>query len=170
MRWRKVWWSPGHMAAHRLQVLCWRLQHKPHAVFFNDAGIGKDDAGIAALALMQEVGVIAAVYAHTSARIGDANDGWCNGIITRCNALAQKAGALLHTKRCIRWWITWWFKGAAKGWCSSHSTRTVLGKLLSEHTKVARVQCIAHFLHQVQVVMQVVNRGQHGAEHFAATV
>ena len=41
---------------------------------------------------MQEVGVIAAVYAHTSARIGDANDGWRNGIITRCNALAQAAG------------------------------------------------------------------------------
>ncbi len=68
------------------------LSHKPHAVFFNDAGIGKDDAGIAALALMQEVGVIAAVYAHTSARIGDANDGWRNGTITRCNALAQAAG------------------------------------------------------------------------------
>ena len=68
------------------------LPHKPHAVFFNDAGIGKDDAGIAALALMQEVGVIAAVYAHNSARIGDANDGWCNGVITRCNALAQTSG------------------------------------------------------------------------------
>ena len=68
------------------------LSHKPYAVFFNDAGIGKDDAGIAALALMQEVGVIAAVYAHTSARIGDANDGWRNGIITRCNTLAQVAG------------------------------------------------------------------------------
>ena len=68
------------------------LTEKPYAVFFNDAGIGKDDAGIAALALMQEVGVIAAVYAHTSARIGDANDGWRNGTITRCNALAQAAG------------------------------------------------------------------------------
>jgi hypothetical protein len=68
------------------------LGHKPYAVFFNDAGIGKDDAGIAALALMQEVGVIAAVYSHTSARIGDANDGWCNGTITRCNALAHEAG------------------------------------------------------------------------------
>ena len=72
------------------------LPHKPQAVFFNDAGIGKDDAGIAALALMQEVGVIAAVYAHTSARIGDANDGWRNGIITRCNALAQAAGVASH--------------------------------------------------------------------------
>jgi hypothetical protein len=68
------------------------LTHKPYAVFFNDAGIGKDDAGVVALALMQEVDVIAAVYAHTSARIGDANDGWRNGIITRCNALAQAAG------------------------------------------------------------------------------
>lgn len=68
------------------------LPHKPHAVFFNDAGIGKDDAGIAALVLMQEVGVIAAVYAHNSARIGDAKDGLANGIITRCNALAHAAG------------------------------------------------------------------------------
>ncbi len=68
------------------------LTHKPHAVFFNDAGSGKDDAGITALGLMQEVGVIAAVYSHTSARIGDANDGWCNGTITRCNALAHEAG------------------------------------------------------------------------------
>ena len=68
------------------------LPHKPHAVFFNDAGIGKDDAGMAALTLMQEVGVIACVYAHTSARIGDANDGWRNGVITCCNALAQAAG------------------------------------------------------------------------------
>ena len=74
------------------------LSHKPHAVFFNDAGIGKDDAGIAALALMQEVGVIAAVYAHTSARIGDANDGWRNGIITRCNALAQTVGIASQQK------------------------------------------------------------------------
>jgi hypothetical protein len=67
------------------------LTEKPYAVFFNDAGIGKDDAGIAALALMQSVGVMAAVYAHTSARIGDANDGWVNGVITRCNALAHAA-------------------------------------------------------------------------------
>lgn len=67
------------------------LPKKPRAVFFNDAGIGKDDAGIAALAMMQSVGVIAAVYAHTSARIGDANDGWRNGVITRCNALALAA-------------------------------------------------------------------------------
>lgn len=68
------------------------LSEKPHAVFFNDAGIGKDDAGIAALSLMQAAGVVAAVYAHTSARIGDAQDGLANGVITRCNALAHASG------------------------------------------------------------------------------
>ena len=68
------------------------LEKKPWAVFFNDARIGKDDAGIAALSLMQSVGVLAAVYAHTSARIGDADDGWRHGVITRCNALARAAG------------------------------------------------------------------------------
>lgn len=68
------------------------LTEKPHAVFFNDAGIGKDEAGIAALSLLQAVGVIAAVYAHTSARIGDANDGLNHGVITRGNGLAQALG------------------------------------------------------------------------------
>ncbi len=36
--------------------------------------------------------------------------------------------------------------------------------------KIPSVQRIAHLLHQVQVVVQVVDGGQHGAEHFAATV
>jgi len=36
--------------------------------------------------------------------------------------------------------------------------------------KIPRVQRIAHLLHQVQVVVQVVDGGQHGAEHFAAAV
>ncbi len=36
--------------------------------------------------------------------------------------------------------------------------------------KISRVQRIAHLLHQVQVVVQVVDGGQHGAEHFDAAV
>ena len=41
------------------------------AVFFNDAGVGKDRAGIVALDILQERGVAAGAVAHTSARIGD---------------------------------------------------------------------------------------------------
>lgn len=64
----------------------------PHAVFFNDAGVGKDAAGIASLALLQPHGVIAATYSHQSARIGEAADGAANGVITHLNAAARAAG------------------------------------------------------------------------------
>lgn len=57
--------------------------------FFNDAGIGKDDAGIAGLASLDYP---AAAYSHLSARIGDPLDGWSNGLVTSVNGPAQKAG------------------------------------------------------------------------------
>ena len=62
------------------------------AVFFNDAGIGKDDAGIAALQLLEAKNVPAATVAHDSARIGDAQDTWENGIVSRVNAGARDLG------------------------------------------------------------------------------
>jgi hypothetical protein len=67
-------------------------------VFFNDAGVGKDEAGIAALAMLQARGVAAAAVAHNSARIGDALDAWQNGVISRVNdgahALGLRSGQL----------------------------------------------------------------------------
>ncbi len=62
------------------------------AVFFNDAGIGKDNAGIAALEILQAKGVAAGTVAHTSARIGDSNDMWENGEISHVNAAARELG------------------------------------------------------------------------------
>jgi hypothetical protein len=64
----------------------------PHAVFFNDAGVGKDGAGIAGLEMLQEKGVAGAAYSHLSARIGDAADGLASGVVTHANAAARKAG------------------------------------------------------------------------------
>ena len=61
-------------------------------VVFNDAGGGKDDAGIAALAMLQRRGVGAATIAHTSARIGDAQDAWQGGVISHLNAAARGLG------------------------------------------------------------------------------
>src|ERR1035441_5913439 len=51
------------------------------ACFFNDAGVGKDDAGLVALRMLDEKGVAAGTVSHGSARIGDACDTWENGII-----------------------------------------------------------------------------------------
>jgi hypothetical protein len=61
-------------------------------VFFNDAGVGKDDAGIAALGMLERRGVPAACVAHTSARIGDAQDMWDHGVVSYANASAMQAG------------------------------------------------------------------------------
>lgn len=66
--------------------------HKPYAVFFNDAGIGKDRAGIVGLDLLQTIGVACCAYAHESARIGEAADGLANGVLTHCNARAIDLG------------------------------------------------------------------------------
>jgi hypothetical protein len=65
---------------------------QPKIVFYNDAGGGKDDAGIVALSLLAGIWVPCATYAHTSARIGDAADGYAKGIVTHVNALAAAMG------------------------------------------------------------------------------
>ena len=62
------------------------------AAFFNDAGIGKDEAGVAGLGLLQERGVAAGTVSHASARIGDAQDAWDHGIVSRVNAAAAALG------------------------------------------------------------------------------
>lgn len=61
-------------------------------VVFNDAGVGKDAAGIAGLKLLQERGVAAAAVSHSSARIGDAQDMWDHGQISHVNAAARRWG------------------------------------------------------------------------------
>lgn len=57
--------------------------------FLNDAGLGKDEAGIAGLALLEYP---AAAYSHMSARIGDAADAWANGRLTHINAAGRAIG------------------------------------------------------------------------------
>ena len=57
---------------------------------FNDAGVGKDAAGIAALALLDVRGLAAVTVAHDSARIGEARDTWDNGVISHSNAAAAR--------------------------------------------------------------------------------
>jgi hypothetical protein len=67
---------------------------------FNDAGVGKDGAGIAALELLQADGIAAVAVAHTSARIGEALDTWEHGVVSHQNdaarALGLRTGAPLH--------------------------------------------------------------------------
>lgn len=61
-------------------------------VFFNDAGVGKDNAGIVALDMLEARSVAAGTVAHTSARIGDSRDMWEAGVISHVNPTARKLG------------------------------------------------------------------------------
>ena len=72
------------------------LSQKPSCVFFNDAGGGKDDAGKVALEILQANGVPCACYSHMSARIGNAQDGYDNGLVSGVNALAKDRGVELN--------------------------------------------------------------------------
>ncbi len=59
---------------------------------FNDAGVGKDGAGIAALDMLQADGIAAATVAHSSARIGEASDSWEHGVVSHVNSAARANG------------------------------------------------------------------------------
>jgi hypothetical protein len=59
---------------------------------FNDAGIGKDGAGVAALKLLSDAGIPAIAVSNQSARIGEAEDTLANGIVSQCNRAAHALG------------------------------------------------------------------------------
>lgn len=68
------------------------LAARPCLTVFNNAGVGKDGAGIAALAFLQAQGLAACTVEHHSARIGDARSTLNDGIISHVNALAAAMG------------------------------------------------------------------------------
>ncbi len=67
-------------------------RQKLAAVFFNDAGVGKDNAGIAALGILEHMKVPAGTVSHLTARIGDAEDMWEHGVISHLNESAHRSG------------------------------------------------------------------------------
>ena len=62
------------------------------AAIFNDAGVGRDRAGIGGLEYLAEFGVAAATVGHETARIGDGADMMASGVITHANAPALSLG------------------------------------------------------------------------------
>ena len=75
------------------------LRAHPRAVIHNDAGVGKDEAGIAVIAMAQALGVAAATASHASCRIGDAGDMMARGVVSRANALARALDELVAGER-----------------------------------------------------------------------
>jgi hypothetical protein len=61
-------------------------------IVLNDAGIGRERAGVAGLALLDGLGVPGAAISHLSARIGEGRDGVERGVLTTVNRAAEALG------------------------------------------------------------------------------
>jgi len=61
-------------------------------VILNDAGVGRDEAGIGGLAYLERAGMAAATISHLSARIGDGADMMARGVISHVNDRARDVG------------------------------------------------------------------------------
>ncbi len=79
--------SHGGVSAGRFAI-----EARVRLAVFNDAGVGLDAAGIAALPLLQAHGIAACTVAHDTARIGEATSTWATGIVSHANAAALALG------------------------------------------------------------------------------
>jgi hypothetical protein len=61
-------------------------------VICNDAGLGKDDAGIAGIRDLEEAGIPGAAVGHTSAEISNGLDTWEHGVLSYVNQAARRSG------------------------------------------------------------------------------
>lgn len=68
------------------------LKYDVLGALFNDAGIGKDEAGVSRLPVLNGRGIAAATVSAASARIGDARSTYEDGSISRVNARAAALG------------------------------------------------------------------------------
>ena len=65
---------------------------RPWLSVFNDAGVGRENAGIAGLDALQAAGLAALTVSHTSACIGQAASTLHDGIVSHCNPQALALG------------------------------------------------------------------------------
>ncbi|TDQ44278.1 hypothetical protein DFR43_1039 [Tepidicella xavieri] len=79
--------SHGGLSAAR-----YALAVKPLLTVFNDAGVGKEQAGIAALARLEAAHLAACTVSHESACIGQAYSTWTSGVVSHSNAMARALG------------------------------------------------------------------------------
>ncbi|MFO1326987.1 MAG: hypothetical protein U1F56_06490 [Rubrivivax sp.] len=98
--------SGSHAGA---SVVRYAVAAQARLAVFNDAGIGRDEAGVVALAALQAQGVAACAVSHDSARIGEAQSTFEDGVISRANAAAAALGAQPGLRLCD------WLSAASAG-------------------------------------------------------
>ena len=96
--WIVVSGSHGGASAGRFAI-----EARLRIAVFNDAGVGKDGAGVKALDALQRNAIAACTVGHDSARIGDAASTLHDGVISHANPLAAALGA--QPGQRLREWI-----------------------------------------------------------------
>jgi hypothetical protein len=81
----------GHTGRSAVPYL---LKVRPFAFIGSDGGLGRDEAGAAGLAMVEEEGIPCAVVDARLARMGDGHSTYHDGVITRANRLAAEAGVV----------------------------------------------------------------------------
>ncbi len=79
------------------------LQAGVRLAVLNDAGVGRDRAGVAGLDLLQAQGIAACTVSHDSARIGESASTFDDGVISHANAAAAAMGAAAGLR--LRDWL-----------------------------------------------------------------
>ena len=76
------------------------------AAFYNDAGIGKEGAGITRLPWLQKAGIIGVTVDAATAKIGVGMETYESGVISHVNSLARQMGISPGMRaRDAAWWI-----------------------------------------------------------------
>jgi hypothetical protein len=70
------------------------IKHAVFAAFYNDAGVGIDNAGTSRLPALQQRGIAGITVDANSARIGDGMSMWQQGVVSFVNARAQSLGVV----------------------------------------------------------------------------
>lgn len=74
------------------------IDKKVFGAVFNDAGVGKNKAGISGLSVLQDNGILGVTVKADSAEIGNAEDTYENGIVSYFNDIARDYGVQKNMK------------------------------------------------------------------------
>jgi hypothetical protein len=75
-----------------LSIVDFVLQHRPWGFVMSDGGVGKNQAGVQALAVFDARGIPCASVSAMTARMGDGRSTYFDGVVSYCNASAAAKG------------------------------------------------------------------------------
>ncbi|HEX2162221.1 MAG TPA: hypothetical protein VHF88_10430 [Thermoleophilaceae bacterium] len=89
---RNVLCTAGHTGRSAVPYL---LDVRPRGFVCSDGGRGRDDAGIAGLAIVEREGLAGAAVDALTARMGDGLSTYRDGVVSACNAPARERGVAI---------------------------------------------------------------------------